>query len=118
MEKPIDNVVEIKRGTPADEAPTPEIRSQMTLVLFADGSFQCDGPYNDRIMFHGMLAMAAETEHDNARNVIERARKFAEARAKEPAWKRIIRQAREKALVRKQQEAKDAAEKQAAAEKK
>lgn len=90
-EKVPDNVVEM-------QPQGPKVAMELKIFLYEDGNCQVEGPFHDRIAFHGLLALAADTE----REMWQRARRMAAqqvaAAAKEPWWKRKMRErAQEKA---------------------
>lgn len=40
------------------------IRCEVNITLFKDGNFQVNGPFEDRILFEGVMALALDAVHD------------------------------------------------------
>lgn len=58
------DVVDIASAKKEEPIPPSQIVAlTMTITLFEDGNIQVDGPFHDRVAFHGLLAMAAHVEH-------------------------------------------------------
>lgn len=85
-EKPADNVVALKQ--PEQPAP-PAVIGMITITLHEDGNFQCDAPWDDRILVKGMIGMFLDVERDIAVN--RKAQRMA-AQVKEPYWRRKARE--------------------------
>lgn len=122
--KESSNVVELKKAeseaapVAAKEVPLSEqVRAQITITLYEDGNCVVDGPFEDRVLFNGLLHIASEVDRDMYHRRIAQERRAAEKAAKEPVWKRIVRVAREKAAERKK-ERDGAGQRDAAPEKK
>ncbi len=59
-------VTELKAVQSAPEPTGPEVVGSITIVLLSDGNFKVDGPFEDRILFHGMMSLAMDAERDVA----------------------------------------------------
>jgi hypothetical protein len=86
-----DNVVDLK---PRAEMPAgPEIVGQITITLTSDGNFKLDGPFDDRILFHGLMSLAMDAERDVAVN--RRMRKMLPKQT-ETYWQKKMKAMKEK----------------------
>lgn len=102
--KETSNVVHISGDAQLDnsqrEVPLSEqVRTRIMITLYEDGNCVVDGPFEDRVLFNGLLHIASEVDRDMYHRRIAQERRAAEKAAKEPMWKRIVRVAREKALA-------------------
>lgn len=75
----------------AEQAQGPQIAAQIVITLWANGDFRVDGPMHDRILVRGMISLALDQEGNNFRDALTARRLKAEAAAKEPRWKRALR---------------------------
>lgn len=106
-----DNVVDLRPeaadGQPvkaeavAPAAPQgPVVVDELRITIYADGNCNITGPLDDRIKWHGMLALAADMEremfHERRREVQEAARQRAHMLATETRIQRWNRERREK----------------------
>lgn len=106
-----DKVVSIERTAPA-------VSARITITLYEDGNAQVDGPFEDRILFKGLLGIAEDVEREMyAAKRVQALRQHA-AEQKMPWWKRqLLERKRKKAMklhTEKQQAARRDAERLAA----
>lgn len=68
----------------------PAIAAQITIVMYDDGNMQVDGPFEDRILFRGLLDIARDVEFAEYQKRIGRKQAEMERLAKMPWWKRKL----------------------------
>jgi hypothetical protein len=84
---PVDNVVKMP-----EQPKGPVLVASISISMTDDGNLRVDGPFHDRILFHGLLEMARQYERDFAVSTARNAAFQAEQRKKEPFWKRKVRE--------------------------
>ena len=96
-----NNVISIDAAKPQ----APAVRARLVIILTEDGNMQVDGPFEDRVLYHGLLAMAADVERNMADDRRRRAlRDLARPPVKESIRQRIARQFAERAARKKQEQ--------------
>jgi hypothetical protein len=74
----------------------PQLQGRITISLYADGNAQVDGPFDDRILYHGLLAIAADVERDMYSKRRAQAEAHARMLASETRWQKFKRLRRER----------------------
>lgn len=82
--------------TPPPPQATVPVRAQIVITLLHDGGMQVDGPWGDRVLFHGMLQIAADVERMEAGKRVNAMMRAVQARAKESRLQRWVRERNEK----------------------
>lgn len=112
--EPQSNVVELRpeasdgqsvavEGAPvqATQPQGPIVVDELRIQVYADGNCNITGPFDDRIKYHGLLALAGDTEremfHEKRRAVAEEKRRREHTLATESRLERWQRERREKA---------------------
>lgn len=88
-----------QQAAPQPQQPVgPQVRAQITITLLDDGNCQVNGPFEDRLLFRGLLEIAADVERAKHMGQMVRANLGAQQaqRVKEPFWKRKMRERAER----------------------
>lgn len=105
-QKQEDNVIEIAAQGPA-------VSARITITLYEDGNAQVDGPFEDRILFKGLIGIALDVERDMYAQKRVQAMRQAIELQKMPWWKRKLLQRKQKKAAEERKQKEDAARRDA-----
>lgn len=108
-----DNVVTLRPEAAVEQAAPqgPQIQDELIIRVFTDGNMQITGPFDDRIKFHGLLALATSMENEKFAEARQKVAALQRERASETRLQRWTRERREKQVQAAAQRAYEKAEK-------